>query len=100
MDGQSLSLQGLSPPSPREAARAPDLHREGGGNLWMIPVYVALHVLPFVALGTGASDADWVVMAALLVGRGLCVSGGYPRLLAHGSYRTSRTVQFLLAAGG
>jgi stearoyl-CoA desaturase (delta-9 desaturase) len=65
----------------------------------MIPFYLALHLLPLLALWSGASVADFALAFALVVLRGLCVSAGYHRLLAHHSYRTSRVVQFLLAAG-
>jgi stearoyl-CoA desaturase (delta-9 desaturase) len=92
------TLEPVISPLP-EGARA-DPRREGGGRRSMVLVYIAVHLLPFVALWSTATLADALLAFALLVVRGLCVSAGYHRLLAHHSYKTSRLVRFLLAAGG
>ena len=65
----------------------------------MILVYIALHLLPFIALWSGATLIDAIVAMVLMMGRGLCFSAGYHRLLAHNSFRTYRVLRFLLAAG-
>jgi stearoyl-CoA desaturase (Delta-9 desaturase) len=84
----------------RSSFRSGAVKREGGGRRGMILVYLGLHLLPFIALWSGATWLDLWVGLLLMMGRGLCVSAGYHRLLAHHSYRTSRALQFVLAAGG
>src|SRR4051812_17358869 len=74
--------------------------REGGGWRGMAVVYLALHLLPLTALGAGVSCTEAVLCGILLMVRGFCFGAGYHRYLAHRSYRTSRVLQFLLAAGG
>ena len=54
-----------------------DIRREGGGRRGMILVYLALHLLPFVALWSGATWFDLCLALILMMGRGLCVSTGY-----------------------
>jgi stearoyl-CoA desaturase (delta-9 desaturase) len=66
----------------------------------MLAVYLALHVLPFTALWTGATLFDAFLGFCLLYLRGFCMSGGYHRYFGHRSYKTSRVFQFLLAVGG
>ena len=83
---------------------AGDVRREGGGRRVMALVHLAMHLLPFTILWTGLSllDAAWCLLlcVVLMQVRGFCMSAGYHRYFAHRSFRTSRFVQFLLAAGG
>ena len=63
-------------------------------------VMLAFHMGCLGVLFTGVSAATLIVTAVLYVGRGLGITAGYHRLLAHRSYQTSRTLQFLLALAG
>jgi stearoyl-CoA desaturase (delta-9 desaturase) len=66
----------------------------------MVFVYAGVHLLPFLALWTGVTLADAALCLVLLYLRGLCMSAGYHRYFAHRSFKTSRVMQWLLAAGG
>src|SRR5262245_37970483 len=91
---------------PAAAGRAPvplaafGPRREGGPRRGRAAVYLALHLLPRTALADGVSRASAVWAGVLLLSRGFCFSAGYHRCLAHRSYRTSRVLQLVLAAGG
>jgi stearoyl-CoA desaturase (delta-9 desaturase) len=63
-------------------------------------VYIALHIIPFTAIWTGASWFDAGLCFALLYVRGFCMSAGYHRYFSHRSFKTSRVMQLLLAVGG
>ena len=63
-------------------------------------VMVAFHLASLGAFFTGLSLPTLVVTLFLYVFRGLGITAGYHRLLAHRSYRTSRPVQFVLALAG
>src|SRR5689334_10117816 len=71
---------------------------EGGGNWWMVPVYVGLHLALVGLWWTGFTLWDLLAVLVLLQVRGFCVSACYHRLLAHRSFKTSRWFQFFLAA--
>src|SRR6187399_2579558 len=62
----------------------------------VLAVHVALVAIPFVEFNF------WCAVAMLAVSRlvGLGVTAGFHRLLAHHAFKTSRLVQFLLAAAG
>jgi stearoyl-CoA desaturase (delta-9 desaturase) len=83
---------------------AGDARREGGGRRGMVLVYLTVHLLPFTVLWTGGTlleCAGYLLLCLVLMQvRGFCMSAGYHRYFAHRSFRTSRLVQFLLAAGG
>src|SRR6185369_4746311 len=76
-----------------------DLRREGGGRAHMLLVYLGLHVGALAVFWVEVRFVDLLLGFLLLQLRGFCVSGGYHRLLAHHSYRTSRPMRFLLAVG-
>lgn len=59
--------------------------------------FLIVHLLPLVAIWTGATLFDWIVCGVLYVTRMLWVTGGYHRYFAHKSYRTSRWFQFMIA---
>jgi stearoyl-CoA desaturase (delta-9 desaturase) len=89
--------QTASPPSmPLDAF---DPRREGGIGRHMIPVYLAVHLLPLTALWTGCTIWDGVLAFGLYAVCGFCMAGCYHRYLAHRSYRTSRVLCFLMSAG-
>ncbi len=59
--------------------------------------FLAVHLLPFGALVTGAGLRDFVVCAVLYVVRMFGVTGGYHRYFSHRTFKTSRWFQFVLA---
>ncbi len=59
--------------------------------------FIAVHLLPFFALYTGATLFDWILCAVLYVVRMFFVTGAYHRYFSHRTYKTSRFFQFLLA---
>lgn len=63
-------------------------------------VMALLHVGCLGVFYTGVSTPAIVVLVIMYVGRGLGVTAGFHRLLAHRSFKASRTVQFLLALAG
>ncbi len=83
---------------------AGDARREGGGRRSMVLVYLAMHVLPFTVFWTGVTLLEGcvglLVCLVLMQVRGFCMSAGYHRYFGHRSFKTSRVMQFLLAAGG
>ncbi len=68
--------------------------------------YVVMGVMLFMHLGilaiffTGTSAVAVVVAFCMYMIRGLGVTGGYHRLLAHRSFKTSRPLQFAFALAG
>lgn len=63
-------------------------------------VMLGFHLGALAAFFTGVSAATLAVAGVLYLVRGLGITAGYHRLLAHRSYQTSRVVQFLLALAG
>jgi len=63
-------------------------------------VMIGFHIGALGALFTGISTATLAVALALYLVRGLGITAGYHRLLAHRSFQTSRPLQFLLALAG
>lgn len=59
--------------------------------------FLGVHMIPLLALWTGATVFDWIVCAVLYVSRMFFVTAGYHRYFAHRTFKTSRVVQFLLA---
>ena len=63
-------------------------------------VMAAVHLGCFGVIYTGVSTPAVIVLVITYIVRGLGITAGYHRLLAHRSYKTSRVVQFLLALAG
>jgi stearoyl-CoA desaturase (Delta-9 desaturase) len=59
--------------------------------------FVAVHLLPLLAIWTGAGWQEWVVCTGLYVVRMFGVTAGYHRYFAHRTYKLGRIPQFLLA---
>jgi stearoyl-CoA desaturase (delta-9 desaturase) len=59
--------------------------------------FTVVHLLPLIAIFTGASTFDWIVCVALYFSRMFWITGGYHRYFAHKSYKTSRWFQFVIA---
>jgi stearoyl-CoA desaturase (delta-9 desaturase) len=58
------------------------------------------HIACFAVIYTGVSFVAVMTAFAMYVIRGIGVTGGYHRLLAHRAFKTSRFVQFLFALAG
>jgi stearoyl-CoA desaturase (Delta-9 desaturase) len=63
-------------------------------------VMLAFHIGCLGVFFTGVSTATLMVAGVLYVARGLGITAGFHRLLAHRSYQASRPLQFLLALLG
>lgn len=59
--------------------------------------FTIVHLLPLVAIYTGATLFDWIVCIVLYFVRMFWITGGYHRYFAHRSYKTSRWFQFVIA---
>jgi stearoyl-CoA desaturase (delta-9 desaturase) len=62
--------------------------------------FLALHLVPVLAIFTGVSRTDLLLCAALYAGRMFFITAGYHRYFAHRSYKMARVPQFLMAFGG
>ena len=63
-------------------------------------VMAAVHLGCLGVFYTGVSTPAIIVLVSSYFVRGLGITGGYHRLLAHRSFKTSRVVQFLFALAG
>ncbi len=63
-------------------------------------IYWGIHAACLLALWTGVTQGDLVLLAATLGVRMFAITAGYHRYFAHRSYRTGRVFQFLLALLG
>ncbi len=63
-------------------------------------VMAAMHLGCLGVFYTGVSTPAIIVLVSSYFVRGLGITGGYHRLLAHRSFKTSRVVQFLFALAG
>ncbi|MFM7195715.1 MAG: acyl-CoA desaturase [Bacteroidota bacterium] len=59
--------------------------------------FIIVHLLPLLAIFTGATWFDWALCAFLYFFRMFWVTGGYHRYFSHKSYHTSRVFQFIIA---
>ena len=59
--------------------------------------FLIVHLLPLVAIYTGATLFDWMVCLFFYLYRMFWITGGYHRYFAHKSYKTSRWFQFVIA---
>ncbi len=63
-------------------------------------IYWGIHASCLLALWTGVTRGDLVLLAATLSLRTFAITAGYHRYFAHRSYRTGRVFQFFLALLG
>ncbi len=63
-------------------------------------LYWGIHLSCLLALFTGVSTRDLLLLAGTLSLRIFAITGGYHRYFAHKSFRTGRIFQFVLAALG
>ena len=61
---------------------------------------LASHLAIFACIWTGVSRVALLVAGGLYILRAFGVTAGYHRLLAHGAYKTNRSVRFVLALFG
>ena len=59
--------------------------------------FIIVHLLPLMAIFTGATLFDWVVCISLYFIRMFFVTAGYHRYFSHKTFKTSRWFQFFLA---
>jgi stearoyl-CoA desaturase (delta-9 desaturase) len=59
--------------------------------------FLVIHLIPLLAIWTGATLFDWLLCAFLYFFRMFWITGGYHRYFAHRSYKTSRWFQWLIA---
>ena len=73
-------------------------HRRGTPWTGGLPApFVGCHAVPLAALITGVTVEAVAIGAALYVVRMFCITAGYHRYFAHGSYCLGRLAQLLLA---
>lgn len=85
------------------SAAEPAPRRAAGARTSVIVVALVMagfHIGALAVVFTGVSTAALVVAGFLYVFRGLGVTAGYHRLLAHRSFRTGRFMQFMMALAG
>jgi stearoyl-CoA desaturase (Delta-9 desaturase) len=63
-------------------------------------IMATFHIGSLAVVFTGVSVATLLVAGFLYLFRGIGITAGFHRLLAHRSFRTSRTLQFVLALAG
>lgn len=79
------------------------LQKPAGSQVGVIAVAVVMvgfHIASLGVIFTGVSVPALVVAGALYLFRGLGITAGYHRLLAHRSFQTSRFMQFMMALAG
>ena len=82
-------------PARRPEQAAPRRARDG--RVHRATFLLLLHAIPAGALVTGTSRADWIMCGLFYVIGGIGLGIGLHRYFSHRSFRTSRSVQFLLA---
>lgn len=60
-------------------------------------IFIGLHLVPFIAIFTGATLFDWIIFGALYLIRMFFITAGYHRYFSHRTFETSRWFQFFLA---
>jgi len=87
--------------APREPARGRGLSAVEGWwarhEIVPLSIYWGLHAACLLALVTGVTTRDLVLLATTFFVRMFGITGGYHRYFAHKTYRTSRAFQFALA---
>lgn len=70
-------------------------------QVWSVIIGMTLfHLVCLAVFVTGVSAAALIVAVAMYVVRGMGITTGYHRLLAHRSFKTNRFVQFMMALCG
>ena len=66
----------------------------------VVAIMLGFHLACLAVFVTGVSTPALVAAVVMFVVRGMGVTTGFHRLLAHRSFKTGRVVQFILALGG
>ena len=59
--------------------------------------FAVIHLIPLLALITGATTFDWIMCGVLYFTRMFFVTGFYHRYFSHRTFKTSRVFQFIMA---
>jgi stearoyl-CoA desaturase (delta-9 desaturase) len=62
--------------------------------------FIVVHLIPLLAIWTGATLMDWAICVGLYVVRMFFITGVYHRYFSHRAYKMGRVMQFLMAFGG
>jgi stearoyl-CoA desaturase (Delta-9 desaturase) len=62
--------------------------------------FIAVHLMPLLAIATGTRWQDWAVCLGLYYVRMFAITAGYHRYFAHKTYKMGRVTQFLMALLG
>jgi stearoyl-CoA desaturase (delta-9 desaturase) len=62
--------------------------------------FLALHLVPLLAILTGVTRTALILLAVTYFGRMFFVTAGYHRYFSHRSYHMGRVAQFVMAFGG
>ncbi len=75
------------------------LEREKRGSLRTYETieFAVIHLIPLLALITGATAFDWLMCGILYFTRMFFVTGFYHRYFSHKTFKTSRVFQFIMA---
>ena len=59
--------------------------------------FAVIHLIPLLALITGATAFDWLMCGVLYFARMFFVTGFYHRYYSHKTFKTSRVFQFIMS---
>ena len=59
--------------------------------------FAVIHLIPLLALITGATTFDWIMFGVMYFTRMFFVTGFYHRYFSHKTFKTSRVFQFIMA---
>ena len=81
------------------AEKVISLEREKRGSLRTYETieFAVVHLIPLLALITGATAFDWILCGVLYIARMFFVTGFYHRYFSHKTFKTSRVFQFIMA---
>ena len=96
-------LHPMTAPASAPTSAPNDVAVEGSADRtdWLSALpFIGVHLAPLAAFFVVVTWQDWVLCAALYVGRMFFITAGYHRYFSHRSYRMGRLPQFLMALGG
>jgi stearoyl-CoA desaturase (delta-9 desaturase) len=82
----------------REQSLSHEEVRDAEHVLWLRSVpFIAMHLIPLLAIWTGVSVFDVALCVALYGIRMFFITGGFHRYFSHRTFKTSRVMQFMFA---